>query len=145
MIKFWGDLPVEDMVRVIRTYRPQVVINGWGGVHSGPRPASSYREFYAQAVVQAADPNAYPQQIAEGLSPWKVTLEVRLASNIDPGTNKPLQLPAGAIQMPVQDVSPLWGESYIEMGMEGALGAPFAGHAGALQQQLFSPPGVHAR
>src|SRR5208282_5174110 len=28
-MKAWGDLPVEDMVRVIRTFRPDVVINGW--------------------------------------------------------------------------------------------------------------------
>jgi len=25
----------EDMVRVIRTFRPNIVINGWGGVHKG--------------------------------------------------------------------------------------------------------------
>src|SRR5580704_5619457 len=32
----WGDNePMADMVRVIRTYRPQVVINGWGGEHLG--------------------------------------------------------------------------------------------------------------
>ncbi len=32
-MKIWGDqLPMEDMVRVIRTYRPEVVINGWGGI-----------------------------------------------------------------------------------------------------------------
>src|SRR5271169_2879432 len=35
-MKIWGDeIPMEDMVRVIRTYRPQVVINGWGGTHNG--------------------------------------------------------------------------------------------------------------
>jgi LmbE family N-acetylglucosaminyl deacetylase len=119
MLKFWGGLPVEDMVRVIRTYRPQVVINGWGGVHSGHGQHQATGILTPKAVAEAADPNAFPQQIAEGLSPWKVTLEVRLASNVDPGTNKPTQLPAGAIQMPVQDVSPLWGESYIEMGMDG--------------------------
>src|SRR5690349_211430 len=35
-MKIWGDqIPLEDMVRVIRMYRPEVVINGWGGVHFG--------------------------------------------------------------------------------------------------------------
>ena len=34
-MKIWGDqLPMEDMVRVIRTYRPEVVINGWGGTRN---------------------------------------------------------------------------------------------------------------
>jgi LmbE family N-acetylglucosaminyl deacetylase len=119
MLKYWGELPVEDMVRVIRTYRPQIVINGWGGVHTGHGQHQATGILTPRAVVEAADPNAFPQQIAEGLSPWKVTLEARLASNVDPGTNKAVALPAGAMQMPVQDVSPLWGESYIEMGMDG--------------------------
>src|SRR5579863_8015511 len=30
--KIWGDQVLEDMVRVIRTFRPNVVINGWGNV-----------------------------------------------------------------------------------------------------------------
>src|ERR1700685_4196158 len=34
-MKIWDHIALEDMVRAIRTYRPQVVINGWGGVHSG--------------------------------------------------------------------------------------------------------------
>ena len=33
--KVWGDQVLEDMVRVIRTFRPNIVINGWGGVHQG--------------------------------------------------------------------------------------------------------------
>src|SRR5215471_2743652 len=33
--KIWGDLALEDMVRVIRTFRPEVVVNGWGGGHGG--------------------------------------------------------------------------------------------------------------
>ena len=42
-MKIWGDTPLEDMVRVIRTFRPNVVINGWGGTHDRPRPTSSQR------------------------------------------------------------------------------------------------------
>jgi len=30
-----GDQVLEDMVRVIRGFRPNLVINGWGGVHAG--------------------------------------------------------------------------------------------------------------
>ncbi len=33
--KIWGDQVLEDMVRVIRTFRPNIVINNWGGVHGG--------------------------------------------------------------------------------------------------------------
>src|SRR5262245_47525283 len=33
--KIWGDAVLEDMVRVIREFRPNIVINNWGGVHGG--------------------------------------------------------------------------------------------------------------
>jgi LmbE family N-acetylglucosaminyl deacetylase len=33
--KIWGDQVVEDMVRVIRTFRPNLVISNFGNVHSG--------------------------------------------------------------------------------------------------------------
>ena len=108
-MKIWNGLALEDMVRVIRTFRPQVVINGWGGVHSGHGHHQASGMLTPQAVAAAADPKMYPEQIAEGLPAWKVTLDLRMArENV-----------AGAVQLPVNDVSPLWGKSYVEMGMEG--------------------------
>ncbi len=107
--KIWGDVPVEDMVRVIRTYRPQVVINGWGGVHSGHGNHQTSGILTPQAVVKAADPNAFPQQIAEGLKPWKVTLLLQGARGDT----------SDAVDIPVNDVSPLLGESYVDIGMQG--------------------------
>ncbi|MGA7626502.1 MAG: PIG-L family deacetylase, partial [Candidatus Acidiferrales bacterium] len=108
-LKIWDGLALEDMVRVIRRYRPDVVINGWGGVHSGHGHHQESGILTPQAVAAAADPGKYPEQIAEGLTPWKVTLETRLARNST----------AGAVQLPVNEVSPLWGKSYVEIGMEG--------------------------
>jgi LmbE family N-acetylglucosaminyl deacetylase len=108
--KIWGGVALEDMVRVIRTFRPQVVINGWGGVHSGHGHHQESGILTPQAVSAAADPKMFPEQIAEGLPAWKVTLEVRPArdNNI-----------VGAVPLPINDVSPLWGKSYVDMGMEG--------------------------
>jgi len=108
-MKIWGGLALEDMVRVIRTYRPDVVINGWGGVRSGHGHHQASGILTPQAVAAAADPNKYPEQIAEGLAPWKVPLETRVARG---GTD-------GAVPLPINDVSPLWGKSYVDMGMEG--------------------------
>jgi LmbE family N-acetylglucosaminyl deacetylase len=108
-MKIWGDVPLEDIVRVIRTFRPQVVINGWGGVHSGHGQHQASGILTPQAVAKAADPNAYPDQIAEGLSPWKVSLELRGARDNT----------SAAVELPVNDVSPLWGKSYVDIGMEG--------------------------
>jgi LmbE family N-acetylglucosaminyl deacetylase len=108
-LRIWGKVPLEDMVRVIRTYRPQVVINGWGGVHSGHGNHQASGILTPQAVAAAADPDAFPQQIAEGLKPWKVSLEVRGARGDT----------SNAVQIPVNEVSPLWGKSYVDIGMEG--------------------------
>src|SRR5271156_607113 len=109
-MKVWGNLALEDMVRVIRTYRPDVVINGWGGVHSGHGHHQASGILTPQAVAAAADPKMFPEQIAEGLTPWKVTLETRIARNGN-ATN--------AVELPANKVSPLWGKTYVEMGMEG--------------------------
>ena len=73
-MKVWDGLALEDMVRVIRTYRPDVVINGWGGVHSGHGHHQASGILTPQAVIAAADPKMYPEQIAEGLVPWKAKL-----------------------------------------------------------------------
>ncbi len=81
-MKIWGDqLPMEDMVRVIRTYRPQVVINGWGGTHNGHGQHQSSGLLTPQAVAAAADPTKFPDQIREGLLAWKVPLELRPANS----------------------------------------------------------------
>jgi LmbE family N-acetylglucosaminyl deacetylase len=107
--KIWGNVALEDMVRVIRTFRPEVVINGWGGVHGGHGHHQESGILTPQAVAAAADSKMFPDQIAEGLQPWKVGLEVRLARDSA----------SGAVQLPVNNVSPVWGKSYVEMGMEG--------------------------
>jgi hypothetical protein len=106
----WGNLALEDMVRVIRTYRPDVVINGWGGVHSGHGHHQESGILTPQAVTAAADPKMFPEQIAEGLTAWKVTLEARVARGGNATT---------AVALPADEVSPLWGKTYVEMGMEG--------------------------
>jgi LmbE family N-acetylglucosaminyl deacetylase len=108
--KIWGGVALEDMVRVIRTFRPQVVINGWGGVHGGHGHHQESGILTPQAIAAAADPKMFPEQIAEGLPAWKVTLDLRPAR--DPNVT-------GAVPIPINDVSPLWGKSYVDMGMEG--------------------------
>jgi LmbE family N-acetylglucosaminyl deacetylase len=108
-MKVWDGLALEDMVRVIRTYRPDVVINGWGGVHSGHGHHQASGILTPQAVLAAADPKMFPEQVAEGLAPWKTRLELRLARDQS----------ANAVELPVNEVSLLWGKSYVQIGMEG--------------------------
>lgn len=108
-MKIWGDLPVEDMTRAIRTFRPNVVINGWGGVHSGHGQHQASGILTPQAVADAADASKFPEQISEGLPAWKVGLELR---------GGPFGSTNG-VEIPVNEVSQIWGKSYTLIGMEG--------------------------
>lgn len=109
-MRIWDGIALEDMVRVLRTFRPDVVINQWGGVHSGHGHHQATGLLVPQAVEKAADPGAYPQQIAEGLRPWRARQILRISRG-EPA-------PENAWRVPVNDISPLWGRTYVEIGMD---------------------------
>lgn len=66
------DIPLGDMVRVIRTFRPDVLVARFSGSNRdghGHHQASSI--LTPEAFRAAADPNRFPEQIKEGLQPWQ--------------------------------------------------------------------------
>jgi LmbE family N-acetylglucosaminyl deacetylase len=70
----WGghDVALGDMVRVIRTFRPDVLVARFSGTERdghGHHQASSI--LTREAFRAAADPKRFPEQIAEGLQPWQ--------------------------------------------------------------------------
>ena len=70
----WGghDIPLGDMVRVIRTFRPDVLMARFSGTDRdghGHHQASAI--LTKEAFRAAADPNRFPEQIKEGLHPWQ--------------------------------------------------------------------------
>jgi LmbE family N-acetylglucosaminyl deacetylase len=72
----WGghDVALGDMVRVIRTFRPDVLVARFSGTERdghGHHQASSI--LAKEAFRAAADPKRFPEQIAEGLKPWQAT------------------------------------------------------------------------
>ncbi|MFZ0967307.1 MAG: PIG-L family deacetylase [Candidatus Acidiferrales bacterium] len=107
-MKIWGDVPLEDMVRVLRMFRPNVVINGWGGVHTGHGQHQASGILTPRAVAAAADPNAFPDQIREGLAPWRVQLLLEDRRTVQ----------ESGFRVPVEQISALWGKSYNEFGRE---------------------------
>lgn len=109
-LNIWGDRAESDMVRVIRTFRPDIVINGWGGVRTGHGNHQASGYLTPKAVEAAADPNAYTEQIKEGVSPWKVGLLLQQGGRGGSG---------GALSLPANEISPIWGESYAEIGRAG--------------------------
>jgi len=70
----WGghDTALADMVRVIRTFRPDVLVARFSGTERdghGHHQASSI--LTTEAFRTAADPKRFPEQIAQGLLPWQ--------------------------------------------------------------------------
>ena len=62
-----------DMVRVIRAFRPIVVVSRWEGTpRDGHGQHQAAGALTPEAVAAAADPAAYPELAAEGLAPWTV-------------------------------------------------------------------------
>jgi len=140
--RIWGDQVLEDMVRVIREFRPNLVINGWGGVHGGHGHHQASALLTPKAVQLAADSSfkLRGSSAEEGdLTTW--------------GDRKPVVLldldrseaPKGYL-LPLDQISPLYGKSWREMGLDsfanhhtqgitGFLASPFLRRAIALQRE----------
>ena len=115
--KVWGDAVLGEMVRVIRTYRPNIVINGWGGVHGGHGHHQTSGLWTPRAVELAADPKAFPGQIStDGLSVWGTsTYPVQI---LDTERGGATGATANGYSLPVDEISPLWGKTWREIGLD---------------------------
>ena len=66
------DIALADMVRVIRSFRPDVLVARFSGTDRdghGHHQASAI--LTKEAFRAAADPNRFPEQIRDGLQPWQ--------------------------------------------------------------------------
>jgi LmbE family N-acetylglucosaminyl deacetylase len=129
-LKIWGDVPLEDMVRVLRTFRPEIVINGWGGVHWGHGQHQASGILTPQAVAAAADPNKFSAQIQEGLAPWKVSSVLDDSRDDAPSD----------YQVPLNSVLPLWGKTSNEWGRESLAFHRSQGVSNFLDSPFFRRP-----
>jgi LmbE family N-acetylglucosaminyl deacetylase len=117
---------LEDMVRVIRRFRPLVIISRWNGTPADGHGQHQYAGYLTPlAFAAAADPNAFPAQLAEGLRPWQAkklyvsvfgqppTTTAAGATTGGQGT------PAGVVEIDTGRYDPLLGRSFYELAMEG--------------------------
>lgn len=115
--KIWGDAVLGEMVRVIRTYRPNIVINGWGGVHGGHGHHQTSGLWTPKAVTMAADPKAFPEQITkDGLVAWgNAAYPVQI---LDTERGGATGATSNGYSLPVDDISALWGKSWREIALD---------------------------
>ncbi len=111
----WGEQNVlGDMVRIIRMYRPLVIIARFTGSPSdghGHHQLSGY--LTPIAFHAAADPAQFPEQIAEGLRPWQARKLYVSESFVNNADNKPtLSVQTGRYDY-------LLGRTYYEIALEG--------------------------
>jgi LmbE family N-acetylglucosaminyl deacetylase len=116
----WGghDIALGDMVRVIRTFRPDVLVARFSGTDRdghGHHQASSI--LTREAFRAAADPKRFPEQIAQGLHPWQakklyIGNVCGFGAMICDDANWTVKLNTG-------EKSADLGESYVQFAMEG--------------------------
>ena len=114
--KIWGDQVLEDMVRVIRAFRPNIVINNWGGVHGGHGHHQAAGLLTPKAVQLAADSNyklgGKPPIIADA-APWGLNNDQPIrVLNLDRSN------PPKGYELPLDGISPLWGKTWREIGLD---------------------------
>ncbi|HZM00253.1 MAG TPA: PIG-L family deacetylase, partial [Planctomycetota bacterium] len=115
----WGRQEVlGDIVRVIRRFRPDVIITRFAPDGSGGHGHHTASALLAhEAFDLAADPAAFPEQLAEGLRPWQAQ---RLFFNGSTWWRSELpelaaQDPGRWVRVDVGGFDPLLGASYTEI------------------------------
>jgi LmbE family N-acetylglucosaminyl deacetylase len=112
------DVALGDMVRVIRTFRPDVLVARFSGTDRdghGHHQASSI--LTREAFRAAADSNRFPEQIKEGLVPWQpkklyIGNVCGFGAMTCPAENYTIRFNTGK-------VDPVLGMSYVQFAMEG--------------------------
>ncbi len=116
----WGghDVALADIVRVIREFRPDVLVARFSGTENdghGHHQASAI--LAREAFRAAADPNRFPQQIKQGLQPWQakklyIGNVCGFGAMTCPAENYTVKLNTG-------QADPALGMSYVQFAMEG--------------------------
>jgi LmbE family N-acetylglucosaminyl deacetylase len=124
-LRIWGDPVIEDMVEVLLHFRPHIIINNWGGVttgHGHHQAAGLLVPRALQAVTQR-DPD-WPWQETQVYDLWRGRFGETGGS-------------ANRIELPTDEISPLWGRTYNEIGLEGFVSHRTQGIVGFRGSRFF--------
>ncbi len=112
------DIALADIVRVVRTFRPDVLIARFSGTERdghGHHQASAI--LTREAFRAAADPDRFPEQIKEGLQPWQPKkLYIGNVCGFGASTCDPANY---TVKLNTGKEDPLLGMSYVQFAIEG--------------------------
>jgi len=112
------DIALADIVRVVRTFRPDVLIARFSGTERdghGHHQASAI--LTKEAFRAAADPNRFPEQLREGLQPWQPKkLYIGNVCGFGPSTCDPANY---TVKLNTGTEDTLLGMSYFQFALEG--------------------------
>lgn len=113
--RIWGEREVlKDIVRAIRLYKPLVIVSRFTGTPADGHGQHQLAGYLTPiAFKAAADPNEFPEQIAEGLEPWQAKKLYVSQSFSQNAANVP------TLVMNTGEYNTLFGRSYFEVAMEG--------------------------
>lgn len=111
-LRFWDrDQVLSDVVRVIRQFRPDVIITRFSPDSSG----STHGHHTASAILAleafkiSGDPKAYPEQLEQGLTPWQPK---RILWNGGGGGRGRDGVNSSPIRMDIGGTDPVTGEAF---------------------------------
>jgi LmbE family N-acetylglucosaminyl deacetylase len=107
--KIWGDQVLDDMVYLIRNFRPNIIINGWGGVHSGHGHHQASGIWTPKAVELAADESYKTKNTCEDCGPWSTSQVL----DVERGSDRPK-----GYALPLDEISALYGRSWRQLGLD---------------------------
>jgi LmbE family N-acetylglucosaminyl deacetylase len=108
----WGhEETLGDIVRVIRMFRPTVILTLYPTGGGGGQHHQASARLAAEAFAAAGDPARFPDQVEEGLRPWR-PLRLFQSTGIGMGGRSD----GGDLRIDLGVYDPLLGETYAEMG-----------------------------
>jgi LmbE family N-acetylglucosaminyl deacetylase len=110
---------LSDVVRVIRTFRPLVIVSAWSGTpNDGHGHHQSAGLLTQEAYRAAADASRFPQQLTEGLRPWQAK-KLYLRSFDGAAGNREFLPSMATLSLNTGAFDPLLGCSYYELAARG--------------------------
>ena len=112
------DIALSDIVLVIRTFRPDVLIARFSGTERdghGHHQASAI--LTKEAFRAAGDPNRFPEQIAAGLQPWQP--KKLYIGNVCGFGAATCDAEKYTVKLNTGKVDPLLGTSYVQFALKG--------------------------